>query len=809
MQKKTSGKINSTSLNKSVFGIRNTVSKTYKAPFTFKGRKSPNIIEGVLNQFTSDGDNVLDPFMGTATTLVASQNSKHNLFFTGVELDNYTYFIDKILFEKIDDDKLNKVFQIVATDCEQKVMDLYKTKCHNKTNYIKRIYFDREPDGKSAKDGYFHPETNRDIKNGCNVVLVNNCSVCGKNRKKFSNYDWKKIQSLNKIKVSDFPQDDLLENSRINITKSTGANKFDRIFTHRNQLALMIIQHSISNLPNSKEKDYLQNVLVSTLKLARVSMYGSSTDILYHVVKKKCQDSNVWILLKNQLSAFKKFKETYPKSQADNFDKNKKYINYLGDYYDILQKKLPEKKFDLIFTDFPYSDQVPYLERNQLFRVWMHHFSSHSDDYDFSKYMLEKEMVVSNSPSRKDKDLVEFYNSLDKMFSTFADHLNSGNSVIIFSKFDGRRYLQNFSTVVQTARKNGFELTGQVSVVKDDPTLRKQSAYRNTPTNEVLIAFERLNPDDEYFSFIDKDTNQIVLYDDVVDRYVYQSIKNNKNHEAFLPDLLNYFENDLKKYDIFADKAILEKIRRIINTDFRINKNQSVFLSYENLYVDLEDKHSLVLKLIDWIPSFIKELLKEHNGKFVLEDLFIKLIDKFSSGSSSTISELLDSSTSIDEIKQVLEMHCDVDGDYYVERQLPQIIKNDAIDIMKVDPYDFEKICVDLLTKKGYLNTQEIGGSGDFGVDIISEKMEGNSSSYYLIQCKRWLSNVGSQPIQRLHSELIRLNADKAICISTSNYTKDGLKAAHDNNIQIINGEDLMKMLDFFYPGKYYNSLYY
>jgi DNA modification methylase len=63
--------------------------------YTFKGRKSPNILEKVIASVTKEGDVILDPFMGSGTTLIASQ--KINRKFIGIELDNYTYSINLTL----------------------------------------------------------------------------------------------------------------------------------------------------------------------------------------------------------------------------------------------------------------------------------------------------------------------------------------------------------------------------------------------------------------------------------------------------------------------------------------------------------------------------------------------------------------------------------------------------------------------------------------------------------------------------------------------------------------------------------------
>ena len=103
----------------------------------------------------------------------------------------------------------------------------------------------------------------------------------------------------------------MLENSRINITATTGADRYANRFTSRNQYALLQIQKEISNLPQSIEKNMLQHILVSILARAKVVMYGSGTDNLYHIIVNQAQDENVWSLFENKCKDFIKFKKEY------------------------------------------------------------------------------------------------------------------------------------------------------------------------------------------------------------------------------------------------------------------------------------------------------------------------------------------------------------------------------------------------------------------------------------------------------------------------------------------------------------------
>lgn len=62
--------------------------------------------------------------------------------------------------------------------------------------------------------------------------------------------------------------------------------------------------------------------------------------------------------------------------------------------------------------------------------------------------------------------------------------------------------------------KNGFEYTFRVGVEKNDPTLRKQSAYKNTLINEVIIGFEKLPKNKQYF-YIGDENYELKIVDDI------------------------------------------------------------------------------------------------------------------------------------------------------------------------------------------------------------------------------------------------------------------------------------------------------
>ena len=125
-------------------------------------------------------------------------------------------------------------------------------------------------------------------------------------------------------------------------------------------------------------------------------------------------------------------------------------------------------------------------------------------------------------------------------------------------------------------------------------------------------------------------------------------------------------------------------------------------------------------------------------------------------------------------------------------------------EIMKISPYDFERLVVQLLIKMGYGSmdgnkTYTTSKSGDEGIDgIVSADKFGFDSIY--IQAKKWNhDNVVSRPeLQKFLGALAGQGATKGIFITTSSFTKEAIdftKKQLHSKIVLINGKQLTKLM--------------
>lgn len=125
-------------------------------------------------------------------------------------------------------------------------------------------------------------------------------------------------------------------------------------------------------------------------------------------------------------------------------------------------------------------------------------------------------------------------------------------------------------------------------------------------------------------------------------------------------------------------------------------------------------------------------------------------------------------------------------------------------EILKVSPYEFERLVVKLLIRMGYGDIEEnkdavTKKSGDEGIDgIVSADKFGFDSIY--IQAKQWKpdSVVGRPEIQKFLGALAGQGATKGIFITTAHFTKEAIEFAAKqlhSKIILVNGKQLAKLM--------------
>ena len=243
-------------------------------------------------------------------------------------------------------------------------------------------------------------------------------------------------------------------------------------------------------------------------------------------------------------------------------------------------------------------------------------------------------------------------------------------------------------------------------------------------------------------------------------------------------------------------------------------------LSSEDRSEKLQSGQAILSNRVGWARTYLSKagLIEKinrgvysitHEGKKAIEDGCNKItyeymtkypaFNDFTKKTFSKKSDTLNDESEISNDKSPAEML-----DYAVE-QLNANLSDDLLaEIMKISPYDFERIVVKLLIAMGYGSLKDnedavTPKSGDEGIDgIVSADKFGFDSIY--IQAKQWQPNsVVSRPeIQKFLGALAGQGASKGIFITTAQFSKEAIafaaKQLH-SKIVLVNGKQLAKLM--------------
>lgn len=779
----------------SLDNMDNIVPYALKRTFNFKGRKSVDIAAKLIKVLSNSESIVGDPFAGSGSFALAC--AKEGVKTICSELDNYTFEAVRVLFQKYDIKLFNILFDKVRQECYNPIMELYSTECCETKNFIDKLHFDPET------DEYYNPTPHRDIKDNKSIILLKSCPICGEKRKIFEKIDELKIQQTYLCNTIRFPSHKLIENSRINITTTSGADSYNRNFTNRAKCALLMIQDNINSLPPSFERDILENCLVASLALARISQYGSGTEYLYQVMRIQAQEKNVWMIFEDKCNNFVRFKKEFEYAQVDNIcDSNSKLQLYIGDYRELFNQSKYAGYFDIIYTDPPYTDQVAYLERSQMFRDWLNTFYYYNN-FKLTQKMLDNEMVITNAPIRINKQgYDQYYSDINQMFIIFNGCLKKDGIVVLTLKLGENKYFKTLAEFINLARKNGFEYALKFGIDKNDPSLRKQAAYKNTISKEIIVFFVKLDDENTYW-YVNN-----MNYDFEVVKMIYNKIKKTDTGYLLLTECVKNVQNDLlRKYGIISDEKIIQRIKKVLSEEFYIAPNTFVSIDPNRLYLEMEDSSDVFAKLYDTIPVLINKLNKCNEG-FTLDDLYFEIINVICNGNPNVLNQILEQELHQQQIISLLDNYCDMEQNKYVVKKFANVITENSKDISSMDGYEFEELIKSLLAKEGFTDIFRVGGACDRGVDLYAKKVVDGKIEGYIFQCKRWLGNVGGAAIQRLHSMLMQMSPviNHAVCVTTSNYTSHALSESKNTGVGTINGVELLKRLNNSFPGEYHHA---
>ncbi len=104
----------------------------------------------------------------------------------------------------------------------------------------------------------------------------------------------------------------------------------------------------------------------------------------------------------------------------------------------------------------------------------------------------------------------------------------------------------------------------------------------------------------------------------------------------------------------------------------------------------------------------------------------------------------------------------------------------------------FELLIGEAYRQRGYAVSETGQGGADGGIDLLLRR-NGTST---IVQCKQWkVWKVGVKPVRELYGVMVSERADRAVFVTSGEYTADAVAFARGKAMELIGGAELERMI--------------
>ena len=381
------------------------------------GKKPSEELKKIILAYSREGDTILDPFAGFGGFGIEGVLQNRKVIIN--DLNPTAVFIaNNILNDKIDLKKFVLLFEKIKKEYEQCRIYWYT---YNNKEVVTAL---RDSSDNVTK-----------IK----VMGEKGDSVICLSKVESDEFQNKENQAILKTW---FPNERLITNARINAKE--GMRTAD-LFPKRALICHSLLYDLINNLNDSPEKELLLFTFTSNLAncsklVPPINSRGDMSQGAWMTgfyVGKTYLENNVFHYFENRIEKTIKGKRAFLNLLKEN--NIKPHLSILNE--DAKKLSVQSNSVDLVFTDFPYGDTVPYFEQSQLWNHWLKF-----------KVDFENEIVVSDSKERS-KDFEDFDNGIKKSIQEIGRVLKDDKYfVFTFHSLSGKEW----SSIVSSLKTNNF-----------------------------------------------------------------------------------------------------------------------------------------------------------------------------------------------------------------------------------------------------------------------------------------------------------------------------------------------------------------
>ncbi|MFT4757410.1 MAG: DNA modification methylase [Vicingaceae bacterium] len=426
-------------------------------------RKPLNIIEEIIKYYSKNGETVLDPFMGSGTTIFAAIKNNRNAI--GTDLNPISQLlVNSIIESNNSNERFREVLNESTSSWKKFAIELYNTNC-----------------GLCAEREIFQVIGEFEFSNftlsriEAKLKPINGDNVSGKITIS-SSFEYKLSEKqLTTNTPIDFSSIEFVENTRIAVHKGVKSSDF---FTDRNQAFInFCIDYIESNYTIVEEKEFLKLYLSSMLPLLRLSDKKASSQWPYWRPKEFLTSRNPVVAIKRRFMAFTNLLDW----ESDNLSSKTCTSKIFDLSADELGQRLNNSpKVDLILTDPPYADHAPYMEYSDFY--WSIISGQRTRD------LWSKEIVKTNAVGRA-KDSNDYENRMKSSFTSVLSILKY-NGYFIFFYVD--KNLKHWDAIKKAIIDSNCLIEDVIPILKQRRSMKAVTSPGKTLDGDLIIICKKV-----------------------------------------------------------------------------------------------------------------------------------------------------------------------------------------------------------------------------------------------------------------------------------------------------------------------------
>ena len=238
-------------------------------------------------------------------------------------------------------------------------------------------------------------------------------------------------------------------------------------------------------------------------------------------------------------------------------------------------------------------------------------------------------------------------------------------------------------------------------------------------------------------------------------------------------------------------KQIIQKFYPFFSEIIKKNLEDELEKTLLPVYKEISMKLGKSITKEKVIKEFMKKYPEGGNDFMIVS----KLLDKFNfEYEQDEIEEL------IERIKEEIEI------EEFEQNLLNPSTKKQKIEIgdfTTLNGYEFEGYLVNLFKLLGY-NAVQTSLSGDQGADLILSK----GDEKIVVQAKKYDGKVSNKAVQEIVAAKNYYDADKAMLVTNSSFTKSAVELAFSNDVELWDGRKLKRVIKDLESKKKKNRLF-